>query len=227
MKIAVFGGSFNPIHTGHLALAEDVALKLGYDKIIFVPAGIPPHKRNSLEISGECRFEMVKRAVSGNDLFCAEDYEIRKEGVSYTWDTVNYLEEKYSGLLEEKLGLIMGDDLVPDFHLWKNAQDLSKRCRLILVRRPEIYRSAFFPSATDNKSLGEYGKRTASELYENPYDIAKDPLFKDAVFFENAMILLSSSEIRSRIMAGDAFQYLVPRPVFDYIKAEGLYGYKR
>ena len=154
MKIAVLGGSFNPIHIGHLALADEVCSVLDYDRILFIPTCQAPHKESRDAVRAEDRLEMVRLACEGDERFEAESCEIDRGGVSYTWDTVAFLEEKYAGVLEGKIGLILGDDLLPGFRLWKHAEELARKCRLILARRPMTIEAGTHA----NKPHGEYAK---------------------------------------------------------------------
>ena len=217
MRIAILGGSFNPVHIGHLAIADEVCSVLGYDRILFIPTYKPPHKEARVEVSAADRLEMVRLACKDDERFVVESCEIDREGVSYTWDTVGFLEEKYSGVLEGRIGLIMGDDLLPGFHLWYHAQELSRRCTLILARRPMTIESA----SHANKPHGAYADASfASNL---DYDFSTDPLFADAVRLSNAAIPLSSTDIRTRAGEGRGFKYLVPAGVFRYIMERRLY----
>ena len=217
MKLAVLGGSFNPIHIGHLALADEVCSVLGYDRVLFIPTFQAPHKEARDAVRAEARLEMVRLACEGDERFEAESCEIDRGGVSYTWDTIAFLEEKHAAVLEGKIGLILGDDLLPGFHLWKHAEALARRCRLILARRPVTIEAG----AHANKAHGAYAR---ADLALNPdYDWSADPLFADAVRLSNAAIPLSSTDIRTRAGEGRGFKYLVPAPVFRYIKAERLY----
>ena len=227
MKIAILGGSFNPVHIGHLALADDVVCTLGYDRVLFVPTATPPHKQMNQALSGEDRLRLVKAACSSNPAFEAEDCELVRGGVSYTWDTVQYLQKKYQGVLEGKLGLIMGDDLLAEFHLWNHAREIAQNCQLILARRPQVKRPAGSFEAHSNKPVGEYGKISEEERLAHPFNIKDEPLFADALTIENPMLTISSTDIRRRIADGNSFQYLVSQQVFDFIAKGGFYGYHR
>ena len=113
MRIAVFGGSFNPLHNGHAMLADTIVKELHYDKVLFVPTFIPPHKIVNESIAAEHRLGMIKafsHSVPDN-VFVAEDCEIRRGGVSYTFDTLTFLAEKYKNLLDGKLSFVMGDEV--------------------------------------------------------------------------------------------------------------------
>ena len=112
MKIAILGGTFNPIHIGHLMLAEDVRKEFGYDKILFIPACVPPHKIYQACVSDADRLEMIRLAISDNDL-----------------------ESRYQDKIEGKIGLIIGDDLLSGFESWHLADALALRVRLIVGRR--------------------------------------------------------------------------------------------
>lgn len=213
MRIAVLGGSFNPIQIAHLALADEVLKTFSYDKIIFVPAGIPPHKEIMDSIPPEKRFRMVQLAVEDNESFAVEDYEIRHSGVSYTYDTIEYLERKYSDVLEGKIALVMGSDLFPHFHLWHRAKELSEKCDLILAGRPKDFNQQ---DEHTNRAVGDYAKEGESNPLENP-------LFRNALKLDNVLMNVSSTQIRTRIAQGRSFRYLVPKKVFEYINSEKLY----
>lgn len=216
MKIAVLGGSFNPIHAGHMMLADDVCTSLGYDKVLFVPAFIPPHKQPKDSVSAEHRAKMVEIACSKDSRFELETCEIDRGGVSYTFDTICSLEKKYQSVLEGKIGLIMGRDLFSGFHLWHNAQLIAEKCTLILAERPyQKEDKKFSPSAK-----GEYAKLNSSEFF----DIKSEPLFANAVILKNEAVSISSSNIRKRAADGSGIKYLVPDGVFEYIFENGLYA---
>ena len=135
MKIAILGGTFNPIHIGHLMLAEDVRKEFGYDKILFIPACVPPHKIYQACVSDADRLEMIRLAISDNPYFDVDTCELERKGVSYTIDTIYDLESRYQDRIEGKIGLIIGDDLLSGFESWHLADALALRVRLIVGRR--------------------------------------------------------------------------------------------
>lgn len=135
MKLAVLGGSFNPPHIGHLALAEDVRITFGYDKILFIPVHVPPHKQLASGASDEDRLNMVSLAVSENPFFDLSDCEIKRGGVSYTIDTLKMLKNVYKNELEGKIGFIIGDDLAAGFSSWHCAEQIPEEADLILACR--------------------------------------------------------------------------------------------
>ncbi len=133
MNTAIFGGSFDPVHRGHLSLASEVLNNTRYGKILFIPAGIPPHKILSDAATGKQRIEMLENALSGESAMELWDGEVRREGKSFTVDTVREL--KRIGLVEGTPGLVIGDDLIQDFGKWREAENLQQEVDLILARR--------------------------------------------------------------------------------------------
>ena len=135
MKLAILGGTFNPVHIGHLMLAEDVRKEFGYDKILFIPACVPPHKVYNASVSDVDRLEMLRLATKDNPYFEVDDCELKRKGISYTIDTIYDLESRYQEKIEGKIGLIIGDDLLTGFDSWHLAETLALRVRLIVGRR--------------------------------------------------------------------------------------------
>ena len=144
MKIAILGGSFNPVHIGHLALADDVCCSLKYDLVLFVPVSRPPHKIMEGEESGSDRYEMVRLACSGNSSLRPESCELDRGGVSYTYDTIRILQKKYAEKLDGKIGLIIGQELAAEFQKWYRAEDIAKEVDIILA-----YRHFHLPECAD------------------------------------------------------------------------------
>lgn len=141
MKIAMFGGSFNPVHNGHIELAKAVHEQAGYDKVLFVPAYHSPFKDLPSGASDEDRLCMLRLALEGFDWAFIEDCELKRGGVSYTYETVEFLVQKYtaSGEYDEKrdgkLGLVIGADLAAGFTHWHRAEELAAKVDIILARR--------------------------------------------------------------------------------------------
>jgi len=133
MKIGILGGTFNPIHIGHLILAEEAREKIGLDKIIFVPAYLPPHKDNSDIAKAADRFKMVKLATRGNKYFFASDSEIKRDGRSYTIDTIKEFKKLYP---KDELFFIIGSDLLKYLDEWKDIGEIIKIIKFIAVTRP-------------------------------------------------------------------------------------------
>jgi len=133
MRIGILGGTFNPVHTGHLILAEEAREKLGLDKVIFVPAFLPPHKDNA-DITAACeRLEMMKLAIKDNRYFSVSDTEIKRSGRSYTIDTIREFKEKYP---QDELYFIIGSDLLKYLEEWKDLRRIIEMVKFIAATRP-------------------------------------------------------------------------------------------
>ena len=133
MKIGILGGTFNPIHIGHLILAEEAREKLNLDKIIFVPTFLPPHKDNSDIVPARDRLAMVKLAIKGNRYFSVSDIEIKRDGRSYTIDTLKEFKKKYG---QDELYFIIGSDLLKYLDEWKDLDEINKLVKFVVVTRP-------------------------------------------------------------------------------------------
>lgn len=249
MKLALLGGSFNPLHIGHCMLAETVARELGYDRILFVPVYNPPHKEMNNAVSAEDRLKMVEAFCAssvvredegfcqvenlssncgeiagtnctgkGSQIFFAEDCEIRRKGVSYTYDTIQYVIEKYGNELEGKPAFILGQESAAQFYKWHRAEEIAKLCDLIIARRhPD--NNGVDVKAFENKSLGSYTIEFVGDDFEKDFKYPH-------IMLSNPILPVSSTEIRSRIAGKKAFRYLVPEAVFHYIIENKLYGFQ-
>jgi nicotinate-nucleotide adenylyltransferase len=133
MKIGILGGTFNPVHIGHLILAEEAREKLGLARIIFVPANRPPHKDNGDIAAAENRLKMLKLAIKGNRHLGVSDTEIKRQGRSYTIDTIREFKEKYPA---DELYFIIGSDLLKYLDEWKDLSEINKLVKLIAATRP-------------------------------------------------------------------------------------------
>ncbi|MCM8781279.1 MAG: nicotinate-nucleotide adenylyltransferase [Candidatus Omnitrophica bacterium] len=133
MKIGILGGTFNPIHIGHLILAEEVWEKLALDKIIFVPTYLPPHKDDADIALAQDRYAMVKLAIRKNRKFLVSDIEIKRDGRSYTIDTIKELKKIYP---KDELYFIIGSDLVNYLGEWKDLEEITKLVKFIVATRP-------------------------------------------------------------------------------------------
>lgn len=200
MNIGIFGGSFNPIHIGHLIVAEEVLQQRALSKIIFVPTGLSPHKETGDLVAASHRFQMVKDAISDNNHFKISDIEIKRTGKSYTIDTVRILSEMYGE--SHNFYLILGTDMINEISTWKDIGLLSEMCYFIVVNR--------FPvSINGNFTKSLFSKEKAAEIERLKVTIPS--------------IEISSTEIRERLRNGRSIRYLVPRCVEDYIRLNNLY----
>ncbi|MCA9398593.1 MAG: nicotinate-nucleotide adenylyltransferase [Candidatus Omnitrophica bacterium] len=132
-RIGILGGTFNPLHIGHLAIAQAAYEKLKLEKVIFVPANVPPHKRPGSIIPCKQRFEMVRLITDDNPRFEVSDFEVKRPGKSYTIDTVKHFQKKYDG--KAQLFFILGEDSAGYLHEWKNIKELLKLVTFVAVNR--------------------------------------------------------------------------------------------
>jgi nicotinate-nucleotide adenylyltransferase len=133
MRIGIFGGTFDPVHAGHLIVAAHVHEALGLDRTVFVPAAVAPHKQGQSTAPGEDRFNMLKLAVEGNPAFDVSDIELKRGGVSYTVDTLEQLGREYQG---GSLFLLIGSDNFLEFNAWKDPAGILKYCTVAVLVRP-------------------------------------------------------------------------------------------
>ncbi|HEX7243028.1 MAG TPA: nicotinate-nucleotide adenylyltransferase [Longimicrobiaceae bacterium] len=132
MRIGVFGGTFDPPHHGHLIVAADVHAALGLDRVLFVPAAVPPHKRHTVQAPPGVRLEMVRAAVRGDGRFEADDLELRRPGPSYTADTLRALRERLPGT---ELFFMIGADNVRELPSWREPDEIVRLARIVAVPR--------------------------------------------------------------------------------------------
>jgi len=184
VTIAVLGGAFNPIHNGHLFLAEELVREAGFSQVIFVPSNISAHKQMAPGATAEDRLEMCRLAVSSCPYFIVDDCELRRGGVSYMIDTIIELEAHYR--VKDKLTLVLGDDLVEGFANWKEATELARRTRLLVVRRLQLefpkfnfehdcFANRLFPlSSSEIRQRLKEGRAVRFLLPEKVYEYIED-----------------------------------------------------
>ncbi|TVM00658.1 MAG: nicotinic acid mononucleotide adenylyltransferase [Candidatus Brocadia sp. WS118] len=211
MNIGVFGGSFNPVHIGHLIVAEEVYQQRRLSKVIFIPTGISPHKEERDLLDSFHRYQMVKYAIKDNEHFETSDLEIKRTGKSYTIDTIRALKEMYGK--NHNLFLIMGTDMISEISTWKDINLLSGMCQFAVVNR--------FPIAT-NGSHSQFsftnGNLRGIEVLSREKKAEIEQL-KVTI----PHIGISSTEIRERLQSGRSIRYLVPHCVEEYIKTHKVY----
>lgn len=217
MKIAVLGGTFNPLHNGHVMIAELVCEKLGYDRVLFVPSFMPPHKIITAKMTAENRLEMVRGFCEkeGSGRFLCEPCEIERGGVSYTCDTLEYISEKYKNCIEGKPAFILGEESAAEFHKWKNPDRIADLADLVIARRkPGNLASGVLENTPSGQFTGDFSAVFNPETFGYPYIELQNPEMK-----------ISSSEIRTLIAEGGEWEKYLPESVTEYIKGRGLYGY--
>ena len=134
-KIGFLGGTFNPIHNGHIEIAKIVADRISLDTVYLIPAGIPPHKMGDYRENAAHRLDMVRLAAEGDKRFKVSDYEIKKEGKSFSYITMEHFREFYK---DDKLYFIMGDEAYRDIDTWKNPERLRAASEIVVVNRQNL-----------------------------------------------------------------------------------------
>ncbi len=198
-KVGIMGGTFDPIHIGHLVIAEAVRIEYGLDKVLFIPAANPPHKQDSLVTPSMHRYIMTVMATYSNPHFYVSSIEMERPGPSYTIDTVVELIELYG--VQTDFYFITGTDAVQDLTTWKDIDRLLELCHFISVTRPGCI------STLDAviKLFGNKGRTAIHRLAAPALEI-------------------SSTDIRERVKNGRSIKYIVPESVESYILKEGLYS---
>lgn len=201
IKKAVLGGTFDPIHNGHMHIAYEALYQLKLDKVVFMPAGKPPHKSNRIVTAGNIRYEMVKKAIEDEKRFEIDDYEIVKSGFSYTYETLEYLNTKES---DTDWYFISGVDCLIDLSSWKKVDKILQLCTLVVFNRPGYTNSEI---------------KKQKEKMEKIYG-------EQIVFLDLPLMDISSSNIREKLRNGQNISYLVPGKVNKYIEKAKLYAFK-
>jgi nicotinate-nucleotide adenylyltransferase len=132
-KIGVLGGTFDPIHMGHLVLAEQVREQFQLEQVIFIPSASPPHKTEQKLSPANHRFEMTKLALEGNRFFSVSDIELKREGLSYTVETLRKLKELYN---DSEIYFLTGSDVLDEITTWKDPEEIYKLARIVIAVRP-------------------------------------------------------------------------------------------
>ncbi|MBE6691599.1 MAG: nicotinate (nicotinamide) nucleotide adenylyltransferase [Ruminococcaceae bacterium] len=198
MRIGIYGGTFAPIHRGHIAAAEAFLTQMELDLLYVIPAGIPPHKQIDASDDPAHRLAMCELAFAGRRNVIVSDMEIRREGKSYTVDTLRALHAE-----DRRLFLLMGTDMMLTLDSWRAPEEIFRLCYPIYIRR-------------ENDPILEAQIIKKNETYLQKYGKIARRLMAD-------VIELSSTEIRDRVRRGEEIDSLVPTAVADYIREKGLY----
>lgn len=219
LRIGIFGGTFNPIHQGHLAIAEEVQKTLGLDRTLFIPAGRPPHKKGRRVLPAKHRLEMVRLAIQGRPGLEVSDLEIARPGKSYTIETVKALERKFPK--GTAFYLILGLDAFLEFSTWRSPEDLMARCHIVVVSRPGFRFSDLtrldFLGRLDPRLLVDLDKGRRS-LYEGPPSPATRLILIRVTAHD-----VSATQIRDHLSGGKRFKNLLPPLVESYIINHNFY----
>ena len=199
-SIGILGGTFNPIHAGHLILAQTAFETLALDRILFIPCAQPPHKSDTGLLSAAHRLAMVQLAVQEDDRFAIDDQEIRRGGISYAIDTVQALRQLHPGA---PLTFIIGADTLLELHLWHRIHKLLDLCRFVAFTREAV---------------------EADRI--QPQDLKLDPPWPERLLADThagRRIDISATDIRRRVAEGRSIRYLVPDLIERYVTENRLY----
>jgi nicotinate-nucleotide adenylyltransferase len=211
--IGVLGGTFDPIHFAHLRLAEELADGIGLSKVRFIPTGAPPH-RGTPRVSGVHRIEMVRLAIAGNPRFEADDREVRRTGVCYTFDTLNELRAE---LGERPLCLLMGSDAFSALTTWHRWEELFDLAHIVIAHRP-----GFSLQQLQSSLPGPLRKIYLQRLAASTGILRRDS--RGAIYASEITALdIAATQIRGLLAGSASARYLVPDAVLDYIETHRLY----
>lgn len=199
MKIGIIGGTFDPIHNAHLYIAYEAEKQLNLDKVIFMPAGIQPFKVGNKVTDPMLRYEMVKMAAESYDEFDVSDYEIEKQGISFTYETLEHLEKSFDEGCE--IFFITGADCLLSIDKWKEVSKIFSLCTFVVFSR----------GGFDDESL-----RKKKEEVEKKYGC-------NIVILELKQLEISSTDIRDRVRNGRRIDFFVPEKVNKFIVENNLY----
>ena len=198
MRVGILGGTFDPIHYGHLVAGEEARCALGLERVFFVPAARPPHKLEYPVSPPEMRVEMLQLAIADNPYFELSRVDVDRPGFSYTVDTIEVLQDRLGATAE--LFFILGEDALADLPTWHQPERLLELCQLIAVNRPGYH--SFSLRLLERQLPGVEHRVHQVRIPE---------------------LAIWSTELRARMASGLPIRYLVPNSVHDYISAHGLY----
>lgn len=213
-RVGLLGGTFNPVHLGHLRAAEEIREILTLDKICFIPAAIPPHKDSEEIISPDDRLRMLEISIQGNPFFEISDVELNRKGASYTIDTLKYFSSNFS---EFELYFIVGNELFIEIDTWKNFKELFELSNFIVITRPgfsEDFSSLIPLAVKDDFRYYKKEKDVTIYLHKSSNTLAIAQIYG---------VQVSSTQIRDLLRDKKSIKYLVPAPVESYILSKKLY----
>ena len=204
MRIGIYGGSFNPVHLGHLIAAECCREQARLDRVLFMPAATPPHKQGQLLADAADRVAMLTLAVGGHEAFAVSTIEVDRGGVSYTVDTLAVLAQRHP---HDTLGLVLGPDALAQLPTWREPQTIADRCELVAVERERLDDVAAI--ARDAGLADLLGQERLAALI--------------AARVRMPAIGVRASDLRAAVAAGTSIRYRTPRAVEAFVMSHGLY----
>ncbi len=197
-RLGIMGGTFDPIHYGHLVAAEMARAEFKLDKVLFIPTGTPPHKKRRDISAGKLRYEMVKCAIQDNSAFDISALEIEREGPSYTVETLRVLRRKWPN---HELYFITGSDALLEIFSWREAEEIFNLIQFIGAARPGFDASDFL------LKVQQEHPETQGKIH----------------YLEVPALAISSTDIRARVQRGEPIRYLLPESVRLFLEQRGLY----
>jgi nicotinate-nucleotide adenylyltransferase len=195
--IGIIGGTFDPIHYGHLFIAEEAREQLGLARVLFIVNNMPALDKGRAPTPAEHRLAMVEAAIGANSAFACSRIEIDRPGPSYAIDTVRAVKAECARA--EQISFITGADTIPELHRWRSYKELLRECQMVTVTRP--------------------GSDVDALLLE-----AADPYIRERIeIIRTPTLEISSTDIRRRVAEGRSARYMTPDAVLDYIREQGLY----
>jgi nicotinate-nucleotide adenylyltransferase len=213
MRIGLFGGTFDPIHWGHLRSAEEVREAFGLDRILFIPTAKPPHKRGQTKTSARDRLAMVRLALASNPYFGVSTVETNRRGVSYSIDTLRHFAERNRG--NDTYYFILGLDAFREIGSWKDFREVFPLCNFIVTSRPG--------SRKTNLLSGVSIAGQKLFCYDSATKVYRHRSGTTLHFLQLTDFAVSASDIRARVRQKKSIRYLVPKTVEGYIDKRGLY----
>jgi nicotinate-nucleotide adenylyltransferase len=198
MRLGILGGTFNPPHLGHLVCAQEAHVQLGLDRVLLMPAHVPPHKQIASDPGARCRRELCELAIGDDERFAVSDLELGRPGPSYTVDTLRVLHDHEP---QDELTFIVGGDMARSLPSWREPDAVLELARLAVAERTGAARDEI------HRELAVLAAATPDRIH----------------FFDMPRIDISSSLVRDRVAAGQPIRYLVPDAVAERIAADGLY----
>ena len=220
MRIGLFGGTFNPVHFGHLRTVLEVRERFDLDQVYLIPSAMPPHKSEAGIASPSDRLEMMRRAVENDSDFVVSNVELMRTGPSYTIDTLSFFADALPKT--DPRFLIVGLDAFLEIHTWKDFRGILARIPLIVMGRPGAFDRGKFQDMP--LAIADYLDGLAPGYqYDRQQSVFVHPGFQPVYLIGVTSLDISSSAIRSLVRSGRSIRFLVPETVSEFISSKGLY----